>query len=76
MFEQLQNMKPGDTFTIAGHHPYIKNPDRHWWTPWRPRRIVDTSRLTLYTFQGIYPPVEDSELQFKIEGVTFPEKGQ
>ena len=48
-------MDIGDTFTPAGYHPKVPNPARRWWTPWRPRLIVDTTRLAVFTAVAKFP---------------------
>lgn len=40
--------KPGDTFQIEGVHPYVPNPGRKWWQFWKPRVIIDRSRLQTF----------------------------
>lgn len=42
-------MKPGDKFTIAHVHPWMRNPARKWWQFWKPKWVVDTSRLAEFT---------------------------
>lgn len=38
-------IKVGDKFTISGIYKGIKNPNRRWWTFWRPRIVADPNVL-------------------------------
>jgi hypothetical protein len=43
----------GEKFTIAGVHPEIRNPDRIFWQFWKPKKISDKSRLSVFTVVAI-----------------------
>lgn len=38
----------GEHFTIGNVHPLIPNPGRKRWQFWKPRKIVDKSRLAVF----------------------------
>lgn len=36
----MQDIKPGDEFTIQGCLATVRNPSRKWWQFWKPRWIM------------------------------------
>jgi hypothetical protein len=47
MVYSANEIKLGDTFTIAGDYTQIKNPNRKWWQVWKPK-IVKANKLQMY----------------------------
>lgn len=45
-------LKVGDSFTISGVHPLIRNPSRRWWQVWKPR-FVPTEELQRFTVHSV-----------------------
>lgn len=54
---QVETLKVGDTFKLAGLYKKIPNPDREWWQPWKPRHIV-TNELVTMTVISVFPHVK------------------
>ncbi len=41
-------LQRGEKFTIAGVYDTKPNPDRRWWQFWKPLRIADKEKLTVF----------------------------
>lgn len=49
------DIREGDIFTITGLNIPVLNPERHWWTFWRPRYIPGPS-LQRFTVLAVSEP--------------------